>query len=337
MEEGYGMKKKNMQKTALLVATGVLITGGAWSLGVTMTRAENAEVTTQAAITATATETPETEKVDMVTDQIKEPSKKPLRKEDSKNLSKSKLTEQEQKEIQKAWGLPQDAIVISKEKAECSDTSEYEYHVFWNHFYITVYYPGIKGYKMKKDTDISMITAIQKSIAEIKKLTGKDVSGGKVLLGRGVNKVKAKRAYHMLLSLDKDGDYWSICDDKENERLWSVSVSAVTGEINSYSDYSDRGAVQENEADSLEGLPPQELNEIGKEYNAIATNFVEHTLKKGKVEKCFGMSSYNEIRSNGYEPIITLYCKTEEGDVIEISINQINKTVFAYDMDPITP
>lgn len=55
------------------------------------------------------------------------------------------------------------------------------------------------------------------------------------------------------------------------------------------------------------------------------------------VKKCFGMSSYNEIRSNGYEPIITLYCKTEEGDVIEISINQINKTVFAYDMDPITP
>lgn len=348
------LKKEFLQGTALLAMTGVLVVGGTGGLGLAMAKVQQASVATESAVTTTGSA--------VATDSAKSAKVKKADKTEEKSGQKDSS---QYEKIKEKLDLPKNAVITQEKVMKPEGEPEYlQYTIEWDGFTIT-YEDGVGGVS-KKDADMNMEQAITKAKEKVKELSKVDISGGEISYMRlGIEKADVK--------VDNDKNYgtryYEIGFDTKKQSF-SVRINSITGEVYSYVECLENANTEEELKKNkvlIDGCTEKEygyelsydmeIKEAEKVYNPIAVDFVENTLKKSKVTKCYNLKvgttgayrdkeMLEEIKlEDGTSALylkgpvnrgtMVLNCLTEDGDIVEITIDQVNKTVQSYDINPL--
>ena len=340
------LKKEFLQGTALLAMTGVLIVGGTGGLGLAMAKVQKASVATESAVATDSTESAEEKKAD---------------KTEEKSSQKDSL---QYEKVKEKLSLPKDAVITGKKVMKPEGEPEYlQYTIEWNGFTI-IYEDGFGGVS-KKDADMNMEQAITKAKEKIKELSKVDISGGKISYMRlGIEKEDVE--------VDNKKNYGTRYYDigfETKKQEYSLQINSITGEVYCYTECLENPNTEEELKKNrvlIDGCTEKEygyelsydkeIKEAEKIYYPIAIDFVENTLKS-KVKKCYNLKAgqmgavrdnemIKEVKledgSTGLEckgltgrSTMFLSCLTEDGDIVEIIIDQVNKTVQSYHINPL--
>lgn len=188
--------------------------------------------------------------------------------------------------------------------------------------------------------------AINKAYLHVKKITGADVYGTNV-------SVHQANRY--------TDDECTVIDSvnfeisfKETEDEYIVIVDAVTGKIQGYLCYRNKGVTDqecidnkiiidgyrecelgygienyENNPDAVAEFWGEEIVEAMPKYNEIAARFVREVLEEGEVKEFYGHCTSTASSEQGVRYYYDLQCVTEQGE-IQITIDQMTGMVIDY-------
>lgn len=115
------------------------------------------------------------------------------------------------------------------------------------------------------------------------------------------------------------------------EHKYSLLINSVTGQVFSYADFYDKNG----EYHEYEDAQFSELEKKMKpECAAIAGDFVKKYLNLGNVEDSFAFSTGLMITENGSRDTFDIFCKTKDGDTVMVTIDQLEKNVLCFVVNP---
>lgn len=115
------------------------------------------------------------------------------------------------------------------------------------------------------------------------------------------------------------------------EHQYSLLINSVTGQVFSYADFYDKNG----EHHEYEDAQFSELKEKMKpECAAIAGDFVKECLYLGDVKDFFAFSTGFMTTENGSRDTFDIFCKTEDGDSVMVTIDQLEKNVLCFVINP---
>ena len=209
---------------------------------------------------------------------------------------------------------------VSKEESdfEASDGTDYDYvHDFiWKDKSITVIESGTRA----KASDISFDRAMDKALTHVKEISGVDVSDTYMQIALLSEEIFGVRCYEIYFDIAEDGTDDGYC----------VEMNTVTGEIYAYTYYNSKPSFDE------------EINEdelaidetVEQEYIYIAMDFISGKLELGDVESayCFGINQH--LTGDDVRYVVGVCCTTFDGDVLNVDIDLVDKTVCGYEIIP---
>ena len=121
-----------------------------------------------------------------------------------------------------------------------------------------------------------------------------------------------------------------------NKYEYFIMVDSVTGEVFGYYYANNNLGGFSNGWEMVESYDPNyELSEEAqKEYDELIASFVTNDLKLGKVEKVYGQEwglAYIENGNNDVRAYYIALCKTENGTMIDVSVDMGEKMVTSFD------
>lgn len=148
--------------------------------------------------------------------------------------------------------------------------------------------------------------------------------------------------------------------EEKTKPLIMVNINAVTGDIFGFritkvssvkgTEYIPNGIMMDGYEERRAGYPDyeglsdnevaihfqQKLNNEKKNYENIAMEFIETNLNLGKVSESYGYytGSYKSQDGAGDRYSMKLFCNTSNGDIVEISVDQLSKEVIGYLINP---
>lgn len=328
------MKKKNY-RVATLVLAGVIGVSGTGILAVKMSSAESQEVVTTVEKTLEPVEVVEKDYF------VEEPLKAEEEQVSTKKEETCKIK------------LPEGAV-LEKEEAG-------EYKIAWKDYHIT-YYKGntSSGFLDEKEEDMGIelaITATEKYIQNysyIRELIdGADIC---IYLEKFGSEVEKSH-------VDNTKNYgvrcYGIHVSGKGEHSYFLYLNSITGEIICYDDFymveetrEERiqnkvifdgymetelgyGAGKGASSKEIHDFYDKEIEAAKDMYIPIAKDFIEENFNLGKVTKCFGFLPGEMVIAGGSRLTMDFCCQTETGDVVEMSIDQVNKTVQGFWINPL--
>lgn len=204
------------------------------------------------------------------------------------------------------------------------------------------------------DGHISCEAAIDKAYEHVKKIAGVDVSDTDIT----VCMYEEYQDEECTIVSGRKYDVYFEYGDGITDDSYVVSLEAVTGKIDEYIYYCNEAVTEqecienriiidgyresqlgygiedyENNPDGVDELWGMEMAKAEPEYIAIAESFVENMLNMEDVEFSEGYSTSTGLRGDGERYYYGVYCKTINGDIIRVEIDQMTKTVAGYCID----
>lgn len=349
------MRKKNYM-AATFILTGAMVVGGAGALAGQMSSEQAKTVVVRAANTSSRTddvteaegsEGAGTAEGEGQTDEKRE--MKETVKEDA-----AKEPDSGKKILQKGKGiyLPQGAVLEGEDALG--------YTISWNGYHITYYKAGVGEESVKeKEEDISIGKAIEIAEETVAAYGKKDISGADIIIELQEYGSAADKEM-----VDNDKNYgircYSLYVNGVEEHVYSMEINSITGNVFCYDDFylaedtkEERiqnevlfdgymetelgyGAGKNASDEEIHVYYDKKIQEAEKVYAPIGKSFVQDSLKLGKVTKCFGFIA-GEMNGGTCcsRFVLEFYCLTEDNDIIEIAVDQINKTVQGFEINPL--
>ena len=214
----------------------------------------------------------------------------------------------------------------------------YTSEIIWNEKNVVIY----SIYKEIPQGFIDYAMAINKSCEHIKKIVGADMSEADIYL--------RCEGY-----VNEEGAIGRIYYDIYFDETFVVSIDAVTGKIIGYL-YNNNKVVTDQECidnriiidrytesklgygiddyeenpEAVEELWSEMFAEAAPKYNEIAQRFVEDVLEIGDVEEVSENSTSKGVAADGYRYYYTVCCKMLNGDVLQVSVDQMTGDIQQY-------
>ena len=354
------MRKKNYMAITFILA-GAMVIGGAGALAGQMSSDKAKTVVVRAANTSgqvdavtedegmeeAGTADAEEQKEERADARDEEKSAEKEDTADIKEPDSGKKILQEGKGIY----LPQGAVLEGEDALG--------YTISWNGYHITYYKPDEESTFVKeKEEDMSIGKAIEIAEEAVAAYGKKDISGADITIYLQKYGSEADKE-----NVDNDKNYgircYSLHIEGVEEHVYSMEINSITGNILDYDDFYLVGDTKEeriehevlfdgymetelgygagkNASDEeIHAYYDKKIQEAEKVYAPIGKSFVQDTLKMGKVTKCFGFIAGEMGAGSCSRFTLSFYCQTENNDIIEVTVDQINKTVQGFAINPL--
>lgn len=125
--------------------------------------------------------------------------------------------------------------------------------------------------------------------------------------------------------------YYAVDIDGKQNHNYSLCINSITGEVFGYADYYDKDATAYNKEYDTE-----ELEQIKPEYIKIAENFVKDALEHlGDAKEFYAFTTGFMETENGTRNTFDISCKTKNNDIVVITMDQLEKTVLCFEVNPL--
>lgn len=123
--------------------------------------------------------------------------------------------------------------------------------------------------------------------------------------------------------------YYKVNVDGTNGHSYSLRINSVTGQVFGYVDFYNK------DDGTQRGYGDDRINEMEQEYTLIARDFVKEHLNLGNVMDYLSFTTGIVETENGSRELFNVSCKTEEGDIVVITIDQSEKFVVCFEVNPL--
>lgn len=125
--------------------------------------------------------------------------------------------------------------------------------------------------------------------------------------------------------------YYAVDIDGIKDHSYSICINSITEEVFGYADYYDKDSSDYNK-EYDENIPEQ----VKKEYTQIAKEFVKNSLEHlGTVKDSYAFTTGFMETEHGTRNTFDISCKTEKGDIVAITIDQEEKSVLGFEVNPL--
>lgn len=220
------------------------------------------------------------------------------------------------------------------EGADLEHNEDGSYSIAYNDFDI-VFYQGEGMVKESKD-DLGLGKLIPIVEDTIKDYSGVDMEKCQMQIEMFDNFENEYEDFGLSKAYNYEPKYYEVCVFGIPQHEYLICVNSVTGEVlgfdhtdNSLDSFSN-GWKMENEGDVCE-LSEEEQ----KDCDAAIEAFVRDDLKLGNIVETYDQICGLRYGENNERASYTAFCKTENGDVVEVMLDCQNKTVISFSINPV--
>lgn len=195
------------------------------------------------------------------------------------------------------------------------------------------------------EADMGIGSAVTTAVKAIRQYTKKDLTGKNIEISLQENipqdddniSLKEGTEYKSLAITSVTNKknygirYYAVDIEGNKEHNYTLLINSITGEVFGYADYYDKDATEYfKESDT------GEIEKIKPEYEKIAKNFVESELGHlGEAKEFYAFTTGFMQTENGTRDTFDISCKTKNNDTVIVTIDQLEKTVLCFDVNPL--
>lgn len=263
-------------------------------------------------------------------------SREPAEKTDGQKASPNQSTDgQKASSNQNTLGLelPADAEI----KEENEDSLKFQ----WDGREIT-YYASDSGKKIEPDM-LNIEEAVRTAVRSVWEYTKENNIGNHIQMALKKNIPETEEYDSLEENNFSDSSDIIPAASKKNEGIWYYAVDAdginghsytllinsISGQVFGYADYYDKNAAaDEHSKEELERLKP--------EYCEAAGKFIKENLHfEEGVSEYYAFTTGLMVTENGTRDTFDIFCRTESGDIVMITMDQLEKRVAAFEINPL--
>ena len=202
----------------------------------------------------------------------------------------------------------------------------------------------ISSVEGEDEADIGTATAIQIAIKSIERYATRDNMGTNFEISLHKNIPQGDESVSLKEGTRDDSNdidtivnrknygirYYAVDFEGKGEHSYSLRINSVTGEVFGYADYYNKdasGYYKEYDKKALEKIEP--------EYKKIAKEFIKENLDLDDVKECYAFTTGFMETENGSRNTFDICCKTKGDDIVVITMDQLEKFVLCFEVNPL--
>ncbi len=184
--------------------------------------------------------------------------------------------------------------------------------------------------KSEKETeaDMGIERTVVTAIKSVQQYTKQDLMGKNIEISLQKN---ISQDYDVVNKKNYGIRYYAVDIDGKKGHSYTLCINSITGEVFGYADYYDKDATADNkeyDAETLEQLKPA--------YVKIADEFLKDSLEHlGDAKEFYAFTTGFMETEHGTRNTFDIFCKTEDNDIVMITIDQLENTVLCFEVNPL--